>query len=218
MFGPRVRIKICGLTRVDEALACLNAGADWIGLNFHPGSSRFIDRIQAREIVAAVADPSRVVGLFVDRPPGVVEECAGDLGIRIVQLHGHEPPEDLLRLSHLQIVRAYRLGRVGDIREMVDDLARAGLLGRSPDAVLVEAAVPGQPGERERPWPTISWTGFPPAPADPCGGALPRERRRPDRAGSALDGRRRQRRRVEPGAEAPGQGRRVHPCCEIGCR
>ena len=146
MFGPRVRIKICGLTRVDEALACLNAGADWIGLNFHPGSSRFIDRIQAREIVAAVADPSRVVGLFVDRPPGVVEECAGDLGIRIVQLHGHEPPEDLLRLSHLQIVRAYRLGRVGDIREMVDDLARAGLLGRSPDAVLVEAAVPGQIG------------------------------------------------------------------------
>ena len=68
MPGSSVRIKICGLTRIDEARACLEAGSDWIGLNFHPGSSRYVPPARAREIIAALDCPSRIVGLFVDRP------------------------------------------------------------------------------------------------------------------------------------------------------
>ncbi len=49
-----VAVKICGLTRVDDALACAAVGVDWIGLNFHPGSPRFIDPAQAAMIIGAL--------------------------------------------------------------------------------------------------------------------------------------------------------------------
>ena len=91
-----VRIKICGLTRVDEALDCIQAGADWIGLNFHPRSPRYVDAGLAAEIVAALPSRAQAVGLFVNRPAGEVAEIADRLGLGTVQLHGDEPPEDLL--------------------------------------------------------------------------------------------------------------------------
>jgi phosphoribosylanthranilate isomerase len=162
--GSVVRIKICGLTRVEEALACLGAGADWIGLNFHPGSPRFVDQERAREIMAAVADPSRVVGVFVDRPAEQVAEIAGQLGLEIVQLHGREPPEDFLALARFQIVRAFRLGGSVDIKAMLDDLERARSLGRVPDAILIDAAVPGQAGGTGTPVAEILLDQLPPLP------------------------------------------------------
>ena len=91
-----VRIKICGLTRVDEALDCIQAGADWIGLNFHPRSPRYVDAGLAVEIVAALPSRAQAVGLFVNRPAGEVAEMADRLGLGTVQLHGDEPPSDLL--------------------------------------------------------------------------------------------------------------------------
>src|SRR5262245_5178055 len=54
--GHMFQIKICGITNVDDALAAVDAGADAVGLNFYPKSSRFIDRTKARAIVDAVGD------------------------------------------------------------------------------------------------------------------------------------------------------------------
>jgi phosphoribosylanthranilate isomerase len=144
--GSHVRIKVCGLTRVDEAQACLSAGADWIGLNFHPGSSRYIPPDRARPIIAALNSPTQVVGLFVNRAADEVAELAEILGLQIVQLHGDEPPEDFLRLSHVRIIRAFRLGAPDDVRAMTAYLDRASALGRPPDAVLVDALIPGLAG------------------------------------------------------------------------
>jgi len=141
-----VRIKICGLTRVDEAVACVEAGADWIGLNFHPRSPRYVEPGLAAEIISALPRPSPAVGLFVDRPPHEVAAVANDLGLETVQLHGDEPPSDLVGLSHLRIIRAFRLGNAKDVREMSEYLAEAESLGRSPDAVLLDAWVAGQAG------------------------------------------------------------------------
>jgi phosphoribosylanthranilate isomerase len=141
-----IGVKICGLTRVDEALACLNAGADWIGLNFHPGSPRFVDPARAREIITEIREPSRVVGVFVDRPTHEVANLAEDLALGTLQLHGHEPPQDLLALARFRIIRAFRLASTVDIQGMIDFLDCARSLGRAPDAVLVDAAVPGQAG------------------------------------------------------------------------
>ncbi|WP_165227193.1 phosphoribosylanthranilate isomerase [Aquisphaera insulae] len=141
-----VRVKICGLTRADEAAACVEAGADWIGLNFHPQSARFVDAERAESIVRAVEDRGRIVGLFVDRRPEEVLRLATGLGITAVQLHGNEPPEDLRALGDLRVVRAFRLGRPEDVAAMAGYLRRAEWLGRLPDAILIDALVPGLAG------------------------------------------------------------------------
>ncbi len=141
-----VRVKVCGLTCGEEAVACLQAGADWIGLNFHAGSPRFVHPSQAREIIAAVATPRQVVGLFVNRPAAEIIEIADNLGLVCIQLHGDEPPEVLPLLSRFRIIRAFRLGQVSHIVNMVRYLEHCQAVGRSPDAVLVDAYSPGRRG------------------------------------------------------------------------
>jgi phosphoribosylanthranilate isomerase len=144
--GADLRIKICGLTQVDEAVACLSAGADWIGLNFHAHSPRFVTLARGAEIVAALPSPSRAVGLFVDRPASEVADVAAAVGLSVVQLHGNEPPEYLRALDHLWIIKAFRLGRAADVGAMSDYLVQAGQIGRMPDAVLIDAQVDGLVG------------------------------------------------------------------------
>ena len=139
-------VKVCGLTTVADALATAAAGADWIGLNFHPGSKRFVSASRAEAIVAALPSSAEPVGLFVDRPPAEVAELAARLGLRIIQLHGDEPPEDLLALGAFRVVRAFRLADAASVDGMTAYLARAETLGCPPEAVLVDAFVAGQPG------------------------------------------------------------------------
>ena len=71
-----VRVKVCGLTESANALACAEAGADWIGLNFHPTSPRSITVDRGAEIVEPYGR-AEAVGLFVDRPFAEVAEVAG---------------------------------------------------------------------------------------------------------------------------------------------
>jgi len=141
-----VRVKICGLTSVNEAVACVRAGADLIGLNFHSGSARVVDLSRAREIIAAIPRPAQAVGLFVNRPADEVARIADQLGLAYLQLHGDEPPEDLRALDRFSIIRAFRLGTIADVGAMNRYLERARAAGRSPDAVLVDAHVPGRAG------------------------------------------------------------------------
>jgi phosphoribosylanthranilate isomerase len=141
-----IRVKICGVTRVEDAIACAAAGADWIGLNFHPASSRFVRPAAAESIIAALPSSVRPVGVFVDRPPAEVAEFAARLGIDIVQLHGHEPPEDLVSLRHLKLIRAFGLDGPSAWQEVSQYLARGISLGRAPDWVLIDAAIAGRSG------------------------------------------------------------------------
>lgn len=151
MAETGVRIKVCGLTSVADALACVSAGADWIGLNFHPPSPRRVETDTAAEIIAALPPHVEAVGLFVDRAPSVIRELAALLNLRVVQLHGNEPPEDLLALRDLRVIRAFRLGDAAAVERMSAYLRQAALLGRSPDAVLIDADVPGKAGGTGQP-------------------------------------------------------------------
>lgn len=143
---PETRVKICGLTTPADALEAAQAGADWIGLNFHPPSPRFIDPEAARAVVRALPASCEAVGLFVNRPPGEVAETATRVGLGIVQLHGDEPPEVLAQLRDLRVIRAFRLKDRAAVDAMIAYLARCADLGRPPDAVLVDAYVPGVAG------------------------------------------------------------------------
>lgn len=142
----RPLVKVCGLTDPAEARACVEAGATWIGLNFHPPSPRFVEEARATEIVAALDAASRAVGLFVNRDPREVRAVARRVGLGAVQLHGDEPPEDLRELGGLFLIRAFRLGAAGDIDALLGFLDRADRVGRTPDAILIDAKVEGRFG------------------------------------------------------------------------
>jgi phosphoribosylanthranilate isomerase len=92
------RIKICGLTRVSDALAAVAAGADALGLNFSQRSKRRVTVAEALAIVAAVkAETSQVacVGVFVEQSPAEADEMARAVGLDLIQLHGDHAVETL---------------------------------------------------------------------------------------------------------------------------
>jgi phosphoribosylanthranilate isomerase len=87
----RTRVKICGITRVGDARAAADAGADAIGLVFWPGTPRMVTHAQARSIVAALPPYVSVVGLFVDPEPQAVRDALDAVPIDVLQFHGNEP-------------------------------------------------------------------------------------------------------------------------------
>jgi len=89
-----VKIKICGVTRAGDAALAAALGADYIGLNFWPGSKRFVSVEEGREIAAAIPAGTRKVGVFVNAEPADVEHVALMVGLDLVQLHGDETPDD----------------------------------------------------------------------------------------------------------------------------
>jgi phosphoribosylanthranilate isomerase len=89
----RIRVKICGLTRVDDARAAAEAGADAIGLVFYAPSPRVVNVERARAIVAALPPFVSVVGLFVNPLRAEVEATLEALPVDLLQFHGDEPPE-----------------------------------------------------------------------------------------------------------------------------
>lgn len=88
------RIKICGMTRVDDALQAVEAGADAIGLIFWKGSARAVDIERAQAIVRALPPLVSTVGVFVDETPDRVRTIGDAVGLSAVQLHGNEVVSD----------------------------------------------------------------------------------------------------------------------------
>lgn len=89
----RTRVKICGITRVEDGVAAAQAGADAIGLVFWSGTPRCVNFGQARSIVAALPSFVTVVGLFVDPQPEAVRAALAAVPLDILQFHGDERPE-----------------------------------------------------------------------------------------------------------------------------
>jgi len=89
----RTRVKICGITRVDDGVAAAHAGADAIGLVFWPGTPRCISFAQARAIADALPAFVTVVGLFVDPTPQDVRAALAAVPLDLLQFHGNEGPE-----------------------------------------------------------------------------------------------------------------------------
>ncbi|TMH35253.1 MAG: phosphoribosylanthranilate isomerase [Betaproteobacteria bacterium] len=86
----RTRVKICGITRVEDGIAAAHAGADAIGLVFWSGTPRCVDFGRARSIIAALPAFVSVVGLFVDPAPEAVRAALAEVPIDLLQFHGDE--------------------------------------------------------------------------------------------------------------------------------
>src|SRR5438876_8663863 len=107
----RVQIKICGVTNLADARACLDLGADMIGLNFYPRSPRYIEPDAVRKIVEAIPRNVRAVGVFVDPTNDDVRTMAKTAGLECVQLHGNLSPETCRELAReFRVIRAFCTG------------------------------------------------------------------------------------------------------------
>lgn len=101
--GPRttvgpVFVKICGITRLADAIAAAAAGADAIGLNFVPESQRRIDLTTARTIVDSTPTGVRRVGVFRNHSAAEILDAVAALGLDGAQLHGNHPPEETIAI------------------------------------------------------------------------------------------------------------------------
>jgi phosphoribosylanthranilate isomerase len=116
------RVKICGVTTLNDALRCAEAGADLLGLNFYPPSPRYLPPERARQIVAGLrallgsACPL-LVGVFVNESAAAIARILDEVGLDTAQLSGDESPDTLLALDG----RAYKALRPRDSAEAVDN-------------------------------------------------------------------------------------------------
>ncbi|MBF8672411.1 phosphoribosylanthranilate isomerase [Pseudomonas putida] len=133
-----VRSKICGITRIEDALAAAEAGADAIGFVFYAKSPRAVDVRQARAIIAELPPFVTTVGLFVNASRCELNEILEVVPLDLLQFHGDETPQDC-EGYHRPWIKALRV-RPGD------DLEAACRLYAGARGILLDTYVPGVPG------------------------------------------------------------------------
>ncbi len=133
-----VRVKICGITHLTDALAAVEAGVHALGFVFFPRSPRYISPDRAREIVSSLPPFVTTVGVFVDESPGYIKEILDAVGLDLVQLHGQEPPETCKALFP-RVIKAFRL-------KGPEDLSRIEAYRQVVRAILLDTYRPGIPG------------------------------------------------------------------------
>ncbi|MCP3662531.1 MAG: phosphoribosylanthranilate isomerase [Gammaproteobacteria bacterium] len=134
----RTRIKICGITRVEDALSAIEAGADAIGLVFYPPSPRGVTPEQAAEIVASLPPFVTVVGLFVNADREEIERVLSITRLDLLQFHGDESVEDCAGFGR-PYIKAVRM------RDDVD-LVKIRSRYKEASALLLDAYQKGVPG------------------------------------------------------------------------
>ncbi len=103
-----VRVKICGITSLDDALGCAEAGADALGFVFWEKSRRAVTVEKVSRIISGLPPFVTTVGVFVNEGADVVNAAAREAGLDAVQLHGDEPPE-LCREINSRVIKAFRV-------------------------------------------------------------------------------------------------------------
>ena len=133
-----VRSKICGITRIEDALAAVEAGADAIGLVFYPKSPRAVSIQQARAIIAALPPFISTVGLFVNASRCELNETLDAVPLDMLQFHGDEAPEQC-EGYHRPYMKALRV-------QAGDDIAASCRMYSGASGILLDTFVAGVPG------------------------------------------------------------------------
>jgi phosphoribosylanthranilate isomerase len=135
-----MRVKFCGMTRVDDALEAVRLGAWAVGLNHHPASPRFCEPAAAVEISSAVKRSAEVVGVFVNPTLEELARAAEDESLTMLQLHGGEGAafcREAARRTGCKVIKAIRVRSTADVR---------GAEAFRTDFHLLDAYRPGTPG------------------------------------------------------------------------
>lgn len=123
-----VRVKICGITRVEDALAAVEAGADALGFMFYPPSPRHVTAATAREISRALPPFVARVGVFVDAAPAEVGTVLGEGGMDTLQFHGNETPAYCRGFPAARVIKAFRVSGPETLDRLAEYAAFAWLL------------------------------------------------------------------------------------------
>ena len=131
----RVKVKICGITNVKDALAAIEMGADMLGFNFFPDSPRYVEVDQFMKIVNKLPTFIDTVGVFVNAEHGKIKRLVDDGYLNWVQVHGNETVEycDTLNYLHTRTIKAVRVQSAMDIIQA---------MRYSTDALLFDAYNP----------------------------------------------------------------------------
>jgi phosphoribosylanthranilate isomerase len=169
----RLRIKVCGVTTIEDACAAASLGADAVGLNFYEGSKRYIAPDAALPILRELPPFVEPVAVYVNQPLKAVFNGLNGLGrVRTFQWHGSRP--DLCDAYPFQMIAAFPVRDRAGLAEIARYLDAARSVGRAPAAVLVDAYVPGEHGGtgRTAPWSLLA-EFKPPEPLILAGGLTP---------------------------------------------
>ncbi len=152
----RTRIKICGITRAEDADAAVEAGADALGLVFYPPSPRAVDVAQAVDAVGNVPAFVSVTALFVNPTVEEVQRVLDSVRIDLIQFHGDED-DDFCRQFKRPYIKALRVRQASDV--VASCLRFPGAL-----AILLDSYKPGVPGGTGE---TFDWSLIPETPPKP---------------------------------------------------
>ncbi len=134
----RTRVKICGITNVEDALIVTRAGADAIGLVFYPDSPRYVTIEDAKNIVNHLSPFISCVGLFVDADQNFINDVLSQVKIDTLQFHGHEN-EQACALYDKPYIKALRVGEDFNVLEEIEKFPSA-------QGVLLDTYVKDKPG------------------------------------------------------------------------
>ncbi len=114
-------VKICGIKTPDAMTAAIEGGADFVGLNFHPKSPRFVEPEVAKYLASYVPDSVKIVGLFVDARNQRIEEILGNVRIDIIQMHGFEKPDRIAGLFDRYkkpVIKSFGISSKEDLKQI----------------------------------------------------------------------------------------------------
>jgi phosphoribosylanthranilate isomerase len=125
-----MRVKICGITKLEDAYAAIDAGADALGFVFYDKSPRYITPEAAKELIAKLPPFVERVGLFVNEEAAVVDEICSFCSISLAQIHFDAKPSfyDVLKTKHIKVVRAEKkedISKFSDEYRLIDSFVES---------------------------------------------------------------------------------------------
>jgi phosphoribosylanthranilate isomerase len=118
-----MKIKVCGITNIDEALALSKAGVNYMGFIFYPASKRYVLHALTLDQIKSVQLPGVLkVGVFVNEPMDDVIATATAAGLDMVQLHGDETPNYCKEMAnHYPVIKAFRISETDDVAYKISE-------------------------------------------------------------------------------------------------
>ena len=118
-----MKIKVCGITNIDEALALSKAGVNYMGFIFYPASKRYVLHALTLDQIKSVQLPGVLkVGVFVNEPLEKVIATATEAGLDMVQLHGDETPNYCKEMAnHYPVIKAFRISETDDVAYKISE-------------------------------------------------------------------------------------------------